>query len=131
MAEWTCNVPWDVLALVNSANSRTLITDDAPLLIIEINDQALAARQQALPGVNVTKPAIAAIIMAHLAAEPDLNGGPSHLIYRGTFRQYQRAINALNSTPWVRRVAALPDLGKAWGAVSVTEVAALAGPFSI
>ncbi|KAG2449909.1 hypothetical protein HYH02_000015 [Chlamydomonas schloesseri] len=113
------------------ANSRLRITTDDPLLIVEVNEQAVAARQRAFPGVNVTKPAIAAIITPHLAAEPDLNGGPSHLIYRGTFRQYQRAINDLEGVPWLRRIAGLPDLGKAWGAVSINEVAALAGPFSI
>ncbi len=137
VTDWTCNVSKDVLDVCAEVNNTKPITEDDPLLIVELNDEALNVRQQAVPaGVDVSKAAVAAIITEHMAEVQDVFGDPSRLLYRGTAQQYQAALNALCFTHWTRPAAAaglplgLPDIGKAWGAMSSTEVVALAAPFN-
>lgn len=127
---FTSDVPDRVWAAVAAADQQKRITKKDPLIIIELNDPALLARQAAVPGVNVSKATVAAIITAHMAEVPDLVGAPSGLIFRGTHIQSLNAINALCGTPWVRPMPGLPDLGKTWHAASVAAVGALAPPFN-
>ena len=131
-------VPQDVLALCAEVDNEKAITMKDPVLILELNEQALNARQLAVPaGVVVSKTAVAGIIGAHMQEVQDVTfGGPSRLVFRGTAKDYQAAQNALCFTHWTRPARAvglppnLPDIGKAYGAVSASEVVALAAPFN-
>eukprot|EP00197_Chlamydomonas_leiostraca_P006529 CAMPEP_0202870080 /NCGR_PEP_ID=MMETSP1391-20130828/14520_1 /ASSEMBLY_ACC=CAM_ASM_000867 /TAXON_ID=1034604 /ORGANISM="Chlamydomonas leiostraca, Strain SAG 11-49" /LENGTH=143 /DNA_ID=CAMNT_0049550521 /DNA_START=96 /DNA_END=527 /DNA_ORIENTATION=- len=125
------DVPADVLALAKKLAAVQTITEDDPALVVDLQDTALVQRQ---PGANAAalKAAVSAVITgAGMEEVPDVTGAPSRMVFRGSMCAFHGAINgALYYTPWVRRMAGLPDIGRAWGITGHSEVVPLAPPFN-
>ncbi|PNH01689.1 hypothetical protein TSOC_012402 [Tetrabaena socialis] len=128
-AQWTNAVLKDLYGLAAGLNKLRPITEDEPVLVIELDDAALLQRQALFPGVAINKAAVAAIITQHMQEVLDVLGGPSRLLFRGTVNQFFDAVNQLTVTLWLRSMGG-QHLGRAYGIMSATAVVAMVMPFN-
>mmetsp|Transcript_28778 Transcript_28778/g.73314 ORF Transcript_28778/g.73314 Transcript_28778/m.73314 type:complete len:148 (-) Transcript_28778:751-1194(-) len=127
---FTSEVPRDIFDLAVLLSRSLPISEEDPVLVLDLNDAALEQRQLGVPAAQA-KAAISAIVTgAGMREVADAAGSPSHMLFSGSMSAYQAAVNALCYTPWVRPAPPLPDVGRAWAIMGPTTSVPLASPFN-